>query len=79
MKIDHDATVRGRVFLVVLVVFATLTSGAVAFATTRHGNSGCRGSYTYGSGVSHCGPPCAMTAASYLATGGVIKDCQRRP
>jgi hypothetical protein len=77
--IEHDGTVRGRVVLVVLIVLATLTTGAVAFGTTRHHDSGCRGSYTYGEGVSHCGPSCAETAASILAAGGVVDDCQSRP
>ena len=72
-------TVRGRLFLVLVLVLAAMSTGAVAYARTRHHDSGCRGSYTYGSGVAHSGPPCAQTAASYLAQGGTINDCRNHP
>jgi hypothetical protein len=71
---------RRRVFLIAAIAFVGSTS-AVAFAETRHHGTQCRGSYTYGDGVAHCGPPsppCAMSPVWSFHAGGAIDDCIHR-
>jgi len=54
----------GRWRAVVLAVVAVTVVGVAIALAARTGHSGCRGSYTYGSGVSHCGPPTASGLGS---------------
>jgi hypothetical protein len=58
---------RRRVVITVLIAVVVIAITAVAFATTRHHDARCRGSYTYGNGGGQCNDAAAPSGVGISA------------